>query len=257
LTVSVLQSAPATVTNTATIGGGNEANLLNDMASDVATVVSSADLAVTDAASPNPVAAGSTITYTQVVTNNGPSAADNATLVTAIPANTTFISETAPSGWSCINPGINNTGNVVCTDTNMAGSTSGTFTMVVKVNTGVANGTVITNSVSVASSATDPNSSNNTATATTVVGGAGPDLTVTNVASPNPVQAGNNITYTQVVTNTGSSAATGGTFTEATPANTTFVSITPPAGWTCTGFPATPCSDASVAAGSSGSFTAV
>ncbi|MGA7751397.1 MAG: C25 family cysteine peptidase [Candidatus Sulfotelmatobacter sp.] len=257
LTVSVLQSAPATVTNTATIGGGNEANLLNDMASDVATVVSSADLAVTDAASPNPVAAGSNITYTQVVTNNGPSAADNATLVTAVPANTTFISEAAPSGWSCINPGINNTGNVVCTDTNMAGSTSGTFTMVVKVNTGVANGTVITNSVAVASSATDPNSSNNTATATTVVGGAGPDLTVTNVASPNPVQAGNNITYTQVVTNTGSSAATGGTFTEATPANTTFVSITPPAGWTCTGFPATPCSDASVAAGSSGSFTAV
>ncbi len=257
LSVNVLQSAPATETNTATIGGGNEANLLNDMATDVATVVSSADMAVTDAASPNPVAAGANITYTQVVTNNGPSAADNATMVTAVPANTTFISESVPAGWSCINPGINNTGNVVCTDTNLAGSTSATFTMVVKVNTGVANGTVITNSVSVASSATDPNSANNTATATTVVGGTGPDLTVTNVASPNPVQAGNNITYTQVVTNTGSTAATGGTFTEATPANTTFVSITPPAGWTCTGFPGTPCTDASVAAGSSGTFSVV
>ena len=257
LTVSVLQSAPATETNSATISGGNEANLLNDLATDTATVVSSADVAVTDAASPNPVAAGANITYTQIATNNGPSAADNATVVSAVPANTTFISETVPAGWSCINPGINNTGNVICTDTNFAGSTSATFTMVVKVNTGVANGTVITNSVSVASSATDPNSANNTATATTVVGGTGPDLTVTNAASPNPVQAGNNITYTQVVTNTGSTAVTGGTFTEATPANTTFVSITPPAGWTCAGFPGTPCTDASVAAGSSGTFTVI
>src|SRR3984885_1893316 len=257
LTVSVLQSAPATETNSATISGGNEANLLNDLATDTATVVSSADVAVTDAASPNPVAAGANITYTQIATNNGPSAADNATVVSAVPANTTFISETVPAGWSCINPGINNTGNVICTDTNFAGSTSASFTMVVKVNTGVANGTVITNSVSVASSATDPNSANNTATATTVVGGTGPDLTVTNAASPNPVQAGNNITYTQVVTNTGSTAVTGGTFTEATPANTTFVSITPPAGWTCTGFPGTPCTDASVAAGGAGTFTVI
>src|SRR5579864_6451075 len=64
-------------------------------------------------------------------------------------------------------------------------------------------------------------------------------------------------TYTQVVTNTGTGTATGATFTETTPANTTFVSITPPAGWSCAGFPGTPCSNASVAAGSSGTFTVV
>jgi uncharacterized repeat protein (TIGR01451 family) len=255
--VNVLQSAPATVTNTAFISGGNEANLLNDMATDVATVVSSADMAVTDSASPNPVAAGANITYTQVVTDNGPSAGDNATFATAVPTNTTLVSIAAPSGWTCSSPGAGNTGSIVCTDTNMPGSTSGTFTMIVKVNPGVANGTVITNSVSVASSATDPNSANNSATATTVVGGTGPNLSVTNAASPNPVQAGSNITYTQVVTNTGTTAVTGGTFTETTPANTTFVSITPPAGWTCTGFPLTPCTDASVAAGASGTFSVV
>ena len=129
--------------------------------------------------------------------------------------------------------------------------------MIVRVNTGVANGTVITDSVSVASSATDPDSTNNRATASTIVGGTGPNLSVTNSASPNPVQAGNNITYTQVVTNTGTTAITNGTLTESTPANTTFVSITPPAGWTCAGFPASPCTDASVAAGVSGSFSIV
>ena len=100
-------------------------------------------------------------------------------------------------------PESGNTGTVVCTNANMAGGTSGTFTMIVKVNTGVANGTVISDTVSVASSATDPIFANNSATATTVVGGTGPNLSVTDTASPNPVQAGTNITYTQVVTNTG------------------------------------------------------
>ncbi len=257
LNATVLQSAPATVTNTATIAGGNDANLLNNVATDVALVVSSADLAVSDAASPNPVAAGSNITYTQIVTNNGPSAADNATLVTAVPLNTTFVSLVGPAGWSCLTPAIGGTGSVVCSNANMPGSTSGTFTLVVKVNNAVANGTIITGTVSVGSAASDPISSNNRASATTVVGTSGPDLTVTNAASPNPVQAGNNITYTQVVTNTGSTAATAGTFSEATPANTSFVSVTPPTGWTCTSFPASPCTRASVPAGTSGTFTVV
>jgi uncharacterized repeat protein (TIGR01451 family) len=257
LNVSVLPSAPATVTNTATVGGGGDANLLNDLATDTANVGSSADMAVTDAGSPNPVAAAANITYTQVVTNNGPSAADNATVVAIIPANTTFVSIAAPVGWTCLSPGVGGTGNVVCTNVNMLALTAGTFTLVVKVNSGTANGTVITGKVSVASSAVDPISSNNTATVTTLVGTAGPNLTVTDVASPNPVLAGANITYTQVVTNTGSSAATNGTFSEATPTNTTFVSITPPAGWTCTGFPAVPCQNPSVGAGVSGTFTVV
>ena len=256
LNALVSQAAPATLTNTAVVAGGNEANLLNDVATDVAGVVSSADLSVTDSASPNPVTAGSNITYTQVVTNNGPSAADNATYVATIPANTTMVSIAAPVGWSCLSSGTGGTGNVVCTDVNMAGSTAATFTLVVKVNAGTANGTVITERVSANSSAIDPNSANNTATATTVVGTTAPDLTVTNVASPNPVLAGNNITYTQVVTNTGTTAATTATFTENTPANTTFVSITPPAGWNCAGFPPT-CTNASVAGGSTGTFSVV
>ncbi|HYM76013.1 MAG TPA: C25 family cysteine peptidase [Candidatus Dormibacteraeota bacterium] len=257
LNALVAQSAPATLTNTATVSGGGEANLANDTATDVANVGSTADMAVTDAGSPNPVTAGSNITYTVVVTNNGPSAADNATLVAPVPANTTFVSLTAPAGWGCLTPTVGNTGNVVCTNSNLAGLTSGTFTFVVKVNAGVTNGTVITGTATVSSSVLDPNLANNTATVTTMVGTAGPNLSVTNVASPNPVQAGNNITYTQVVTNTGSSAIANGTFTEATPANTTFVSITPPAGWSCALFPASPCTNASVAAGSSGTFTVV
>jgi uncharacterized repeat protein (TIGR01451 family) len=257
INANVLQTAPSTVTNIATVSGGGEVNLANDTASNVASVISSADLSVTNTASPDPVAAGGNITYTQVVTNNGPSAADNATLVETIPANTTFVSIAAPSGWNCVGAGPGTTSNEVCTDLNMAGSTAATFSMVVKVNAGTANGTQISDSAAVSSSVSDPVPSNNTSTATTVVGAtAGAELTVTNSASPNPVVVGNNITYTQVVTNTGSANATGATFTENTPANTTLVSITPPAGWTCASFPPT-CTDASVLAGSSGTFTAI
>ena len=253
-----MQSAPATITNTGVIGGGGDVSPLNDTGTDVASVGSNADLSVTDAASPDPVAAGGNITYTQIVTNSGPSAADNATVVTTIPANTTFASIAAPVGWSCVTPAIGGTGNIVCTNVNMAGLTAATFSLVTKVNAGTANGTVITQTVSANSSAIDLNSANNTATATTVVGTTAPNLIVTNVALPNPVQAGNNITYTQVVTNTGTTAATTATFTEATPANTTFVSITPPAGggWTCTGFPPL-CTNPSVAAGATGTFTVI
>ena len=256
INANVIQSAPVTVTNTAVVGGGGDANLLNDTATDTANVVSSADMSVTDAGAPNPVTAGSNITYTQVVTNNGPSAADNATVVEKIPANTTFVSLISAAGWSCLKPLVGGTGNIVCSNATLPASASGTFTLVVKVNNGTANGTVITGTASVSSSAIDPVSTNNTATVTTIVGTTGPNLSVTNVASPNPVQAGQNITYTQVVKNTGSSAATTGTFTEATPANTTFVSITPPAGWACGGFPPT-CTDPSLGAGVSGTFTVV
>src|SRR5439155_24727580 len=111
INVNVTQTAPATVTNTAVVGGGGEINLANAPATDVANVVSSADMSLPDAGAPNPVAAGSNITYTQVVTNSGPSAADNATLVATVPANTTFVSLASPAGWPCVTPGVGGTGN--------------------------------------------------------------------------------------------------------------------------------------------------
>jgi uncharacterized repeat protein (TIGR01451 family) len=259
ITASVSQTAPATETNIAVVGGGGEINLANDTYTDVASVVSSADLSVTNTASPNPVTAGNNITYSQVVTNNGPSAADNATFVEAIPANSTFVSLAYPTGWTCTTPGVGLTGNVVCTDLTLNGGTAATFSLVTKVNTGTSNGTVITDTDTVSSSTSDPVSTNNSASASVVVGTtSGAELTVTNSASPDPVVAGNNITYTQVVTNTGSAAATSATFQEATPANTTIVSVSAPAGWTCTSPPlAVSCTDTSVAAGATGTFSVI
>jgi uncharacterized repeat protein (TIGR01451 family) len=236
VTASVLQTAPSTVSNYGVVGGGGEVNLANDISNTVtATVTSSADLSMANTASPNPVAAGSNITYSQIVTNNGPSAADNATLTETIPANTTFVSITAPSGWSCATPSVGGTGNISCTNVTLAGSTAATFSLVVKVAAGTASGTVITDTATASSSTSDPNSANNTATASTVVGTTTlGEMTVTNSASPDPVIAGDDITYTQTATNTGTGTATNPTLTESTPANTVFESITPPTGTTCT-----------------------
>ncbi len=257
ISANVASTAPSTVTNTAVVSGGGEINLANDTATDVASVVSTADLSITNMATPNPVAAGSNITYTQIVTNSGPSAADNATLVEAVPANTTFVSIAAPAGWSCVTPGGGGTGNVVCTNLGMAGSTAATFSLIVKVNGATANGTVIADTATVSSSVIDPNLSNNTAATATVVGTtAGAELTVTNSVSPNPVVIGNNVTYTQVVSNTGTAAATSATLNEAPTGSTTFVSITPPPGWNCAAFPPQ-CTNPSVAAGATGTFTVV
>lgn len=65
-----------------------------------------------------------------------------------------------------------------------------------------------------------------------------PDLVVTNEDDPDPVNAGETITYTQTVSNVGPIAATSPVFTQTTPPGTTFVSMTPPSGWTCGTLPA-------------------
>jgi uncharacterized repeat protein (TIGR01451 family) len=89
------------------------------------------------------------------------------------------------------------------------------------------------------------------------------DLAVTNVGAPNPVAAGNNITYTQTVTNNGPFDAVNGVFSGAIPLNTTFVSMSAAAGWTCGTLPSVggtgniQCTNPDVGNGSTGTFTLV
>ncbi len=260
INATISQSAPNTVANTATVSGGSEVNFANDSFTDVTNISSSSDLSMTNAASPNPVAAGANITYTQTITNTGPSDATSVSFSETNPANTTFVSLVTPAGWACTSPGA--TGTIVCTASDMPPGTA-VFTLIVNVNAGTVNGTVISNTVRASSAISDPNGANNSATANTIVGStAQADLSVSNVASPNPVAPSANITYTQIVTNTGSAAATTATYLDAVPANTTFQSFTAAAGWSCltplvgaTG--SITCTNPSVAAGGAGNFQLV
>ncbi len=218
----------------------------------------SADLAVTNAGSPNPVLPGGNITYTQVVTNNGPLDALNAVFSEPVPANTTFQSLTAPAGWTCNTPAVNGTGNITCTNPDVAKLAAGTFTLAVQVLGSTTWGTQIVDVADVTSGTSDPNLANNSATVVTSVSLATmADDAVTNTASPNPVIAGNNITYTQVVSNNGPAASPNITLTESLPANTTFVSASGPAGWTCTFTTTITCSAATLASGANATITVV
>jgi uncharacterized repeat protein (TIGR01451 family) len=198
----------------------------------------SADLAVTNTGTPNPVLPGANITYTQVVTNNGPLDPVNAVFTEAIPSNTTFQSLVIPPGWTCTTPAVNGTGNISCANPDVSKSSSATFTLAVQVLASTAWGTQIVDVAGVSSGTSDPNLANNSAMVTTAVSLSNmADDAITNTASAPTsaptVVAGNNITYTQVVTNNGPAASPSTTVTENLPSNTTFVSASGPTGWTC------------------------
>jgi uncharacterized repeat protein (TIGR01451 family) len=80
----------------------------------------------------------------------------------------------------------------------------------------------------------------------TITPGDAADLQLTKSDAPDPVSSGNNITYTINFKNNGPSAANSVALSDAVPANTTFVSVTTPAGWTRTD---------SVAVGGTGTLT--
>lgn len=256
LSGSVIQSAPNSVTNTATTSGGGETYLGNDSTTTTSSVTSSADLSLTSTPSTNLVAANGVLTYTQVVTNNGISDASGLFFTSVIPANTTFQSITIPSGWSCTTPAVGSAGTVSCVATYLAAGASATFAIVTGVNNGVANGTILTNTASVNSLTSDPIASNNfTTTKVTVGTAAQSDLAITDVATPTTAAVGSQITFTHVVTYTGAASATNLTYTEALPANTTAVTAPGAAGWTCSPTPPYTCTISTLATNSSVTFT--
>ena len=122
-----------------------------------------ADLAITKTDSPDPAHVGQNLTYTIKVTNNGPDRAIGVAVTDQLPKNAGYGSSTSTQGSCAIKPSKNA---VVCTIGTMASGASVTITLMVKPTS---KGT-ITNTASVTlTSPADPNTSNNTATATTTV----------------------------------------------------------------------------------------
>jgi uncharacterized repeat protein (TIGR01451 family) len=252
------------ITNSAT-GSSTTAdpNPNNNTGTSTATAGVSADLSVnnTGAASVN---AGSNITYTVTVVNNGPSDAQSVMLSDTVPTNTTFVSgmQTTGPAFTCMNPSVGSGGTVSCSIATLANGASASFTIVNKVGSTVANGTMITNSATGSSTTADPNPNNNTGTSTAFVG-ASADLSVTKTG-PATANASNNITYTVSVTNNGPSDAQSVMLSDSAPTNTTFVSEMQTVGpaFTCMnpsvgGTGAVSCSIATLANGASASFTLV
>jgi len=144
----------------------------------------SADLGVTLADAPDPVAAGSTLVYTINATNTGPLIANTAVLSDTLPTGTSFVSLTSASGWTCSTPAVGAGGAISCSQTSfLLGSAA--FTLTVAVSPSVTAGTVLSNTVTIASGTSDNNLANNSATVTTTVTAAAQGhLTITPTAVP-------------------------------------------------------------------------
>jgi uncharacterized repeat protein (TIGR01451 family) len=203
-------------------------------------VASPADMAVVKTG-PATANAGTVISYTITVANNGPNPAINAALADTIPAGTTFASLVSPGGWSCTTPAVNGTGTVNCSIGSMAAG-SAMFTLNVN---GPAAPATVSNTATVSSSSTDGTPGNNSSTANTNVIFTA-DLSINKTATLTAAQ-GSNVTYNISLTNNGPNPATSVSLTDALPANTTFFSEAQNTG------PAFSCSNPSV--GTNGTVT--
>jgi uncharacterized repeat protein (TIGR01451 family) len=248
--VTTSSSATGPITDSAgvTPASGDTNTSTQTSVNQTTTATPQADLAAATADSPDPVTPGTNLTYTVTVTTAGPSDAHSVLLSDPLPAGTTLVSVAVPAGWTRTDAvPLGGTGTITATiPTLAAGTAVQTFTVVVHVGAGVADGTVLTNTATVSAATTDPNPGNEGGTATTTVSTPA-DLGMTIVDGPDPVTAGTNLTYTATVTTTGIFDAQSVLVSDPLPAETTLVSVTLPAGWTRT--------DA-VPAGGTGTITA-
>jgi uncharacterized repeat protein (TIGR01451 family) len=117
------------------------------------------------------VKTGKSLTYTIRVQNNGPVEANDVVVNDVLPAGTVFVANglTADGSTSCSTPPPGFTGTVSCTYASLAsGASLADIIIVVKVT---AKGSGQLNNTATVSSATfDPNTANNSATATTKLG---------------------------------------------------------------------------------------
>jgi uncharacterized repeat protein (TIGR01451 family) len=212
-------------------------------------VVAAADLVVSKAGTPNPVAPDAPVTYTVTVANQGPSTAQAVTLADVLPvADFAFVSATASQG-TCTPPAGADLG---CALGAVAPGDEVTVTVVMDVPADFAGGDV-TNSATVTSTTTELRPADNAASFTSSSQPQA-DLSLDKSASPDPVTAGEAVTYTLTVTNHGPFAATGVAVDDVIPPGLSSVAASGP-GFTCgTGAPIH-CTLPTLAAGGSAAVT--
>lgn len=159
-------TAAGTITNTVTVNSTTaDPNTLNNTAVQTTTVTSAADLQISKSNGVTSVLPGTTITYTLVVTNAGPSAVTGAAVVDTFPAAITSAS------WSCVATGSSSCATAsgsgdLNTTVNLAVNGKATFTVVANVASTAVGTLVNTATVTPPTGTTDPTPGNNSATDT-------------------------------------------------------------------------------------------
>ena len=220
VTARVDSDVPAgQVTNMAAVYSTDESVQANNVATATTEITTAADIRVSKVDLQDPVAPGGGVLYQIVVANDGPSDAQNVVVTDTLASDVIF------SGAS---PGCVLTGNeVVCTVATLPANSTQTFFIAVTAKESAVSGTVLDNQVVATSATLDPTPVN-TATVTTTVAGFGnnADVGIVKTQATSVVTAGERITYTLTVTNSGPSAATNVRVLDLVPAGTTVVSMT-------------------------------
>jgi uncharacterized repeat protein (TIGR01451 family) len=184
-------------------------NIFFDISNSNFTIERQADLAMAKSDSPDPVAAGTELTYQLTVSNGGPSNSSGFLVTDALPAGVAFVS--SPSGCSETAPG---SGLVACLHGSLANGAAAAFTIVVAVDADLVHNAgspvTIDNTASVSGNDTDPNPGNNSATEPTLVVAVA-DLAIVSfeaLAAPAEILVGEDVTLTfrKVISNRGPSA---------------------------------------------------
>ncbi|WP_328331596.1 hypothetical protein OHA70_11840 [Kribbella sp. NBC_00382] len=176
-----------------------------------------ANITLTKSVSPDPVVAGAAITYTLTVGNVGPSDAQSVSMDDDVPAAVTGVSASATGGATC----KATDDRVTCELATLAAGDSFVVTVTGTVAPATPPGALTNTASAGAKTPEDPTDSDNTATSTTTVQ-ARADLSIAKSA-PATVVAGNELSYTLTVRNSGPSDAVGAVVTDTLPAGTTYV----------------------------------
>ncbi len=224
-------AALSTLANTATVAtpaGVPDPNPQDNTSTTTATSSPVTDLAVTKTDGKTTYVPGAPVTYTIVVTNNGPSFATQASVIDTLdPA---IISSAT---WTAVFTGTGSTGNPSGSGSlseiiNLAAGGTATYTVVAQTLPTATASLVNTVTVATSNLSNDPNPANNTATDTNTVVLAPALDVVKSVVDLNGgfVVAGDTLRYTIVVSNAAGSpareAATNVTLADAIPTNTTY-----------------------------------
>ncbi|EQB3100789.1 DUF11 domain-containing protein [Clostridium botulinum] len=201
---TVASVAPGFITNTAEVTSTTpDPNLSNNTSTSVIEVNESteeADVGVFKSVGLNPVPAGEVVVFPIRVSNFGPADAQNIVLTDTIPPEITG-AEFSEDGGSTFSPW---TGSLVI-ETLLNGETRD---ILIRGTVSPTAAGIISNTATVTSTTPDPNPSNNTSTVDVeVLAPVVADVSVVKTASPNPVMAGELLTYTINVTNFGPSSA--------------------------------------------------
>ncbi|MCX7555423.1 proprotein convertase P-domain-containing protein [Xanthomonadaceae bacterium JHOS43] len=186
-----------------------------------------ADLTLALSDAPDPVMAGTDLTYTATLTNSGPADAQDAAVSLPLPPDTTLVSATASAGGVC-----SGVATVTCTWAGVT-TTSDVRTATVVVAVDAAAEGNLSATATASNSTPDPEPGNNTATADTTINTQA-DLQIAASISPIPVPTGGTATLTATSSNLGPGSAQDVVVTITLPAGLHFENVSPSPGGVCT-----------------------